>query len=274
MAWIESHQSLLKHKKTLATAGRLSVDRHKLIGHLHALWWWGLDNVGVDGCLGNMGSFEVATAAEWDGDADAFTEALIYGGFIDSTDGGLYLHEWYDYAGRLIEAREAEKERSRRRREERKKKREKQAGEPKSDQRSTSGLPAVDQRETVGTVPYRTLPNTTNKDIILTPIYTDDFTEFWEAYPRRIEKRAALKAWTATLKGRKGSDKPTAGTLIACAKHYAAYCMGEQTEQRYIKHPSTFLGPSEPWRDWIEPRAAPTQETPVDRRLREAGVMF
>ena len=87
MAWIESHQSLSRHRKTLKTAGRLSVDRHKLIGHLHELWWWALDNVGVDGRLTEMTPFEIGLAAQWDGDHDDFVEALIDGGFIDNEDG-------------------------------------------------------------------------------------------------------------------------------------------------------------------------------------------
>lgn len=158
MAWIESHQSLSKHRKTLATAGRLSVDRHKLIGHLHELWWWALDNVGVDGEITGLTSHEIAQAADWDGDPDTFLEALIHSGFIDrvaSNEGEkLLLHDWYDYAGKLIEKRLQERERSRQRR--------------RVAQETTSGQPAVNQRSTVGTVPYRTVPNstlaTTNKD--------------------------------------------------------------------------------------------------------------
>lgn len=45
MAWIESHQTLSRHRKTLRAAALLHVDRHKMIGHLHELWWWALDNV-------------------------------------------------------------------------------------------------------------------------------------------------------------------------------------------------------------------------------------
>ena len=158
MAWIESHQSLSKHRKTIRTAGRLAVDRHKLIGHLHELWWWALDNVGVDGCLGDMDAFEIATAAEWDGDPEAFVEALIEAGFIDRdpNTNALYLHDWYDYAGKLIDAREAERERSRRRRAAAKKRtnHKETAERPTDDQRSTSGQPLAPNR----TVPNHTQP--------------------------------------------------------------------------------------------------------------------
>lgn len=105
MAWIESHQSLLRHKKTNRLVALLDVDRFKLIGHLHALWWWALDNVPADGDLGDLSNAEIALAAEWPGPADDWVTALEESGFIDTTPDGRFLHDWYDYAGRLIEDR-------------------------------------------------------------------------------------------------------------------------------------------------------------------------
>ncbi len=158
MAWIESHQSLSRHRKTLKTAGRLSVDRHKLIGHLHELWWWALDNVGVDGQMTGLTPYEISYAAQWDGDHEEFIEALIYGGFLDKEGDCYVLHDWYDYAGKLIERREQERERSRKRRRDAKKERDK---DEEDNTKTTSGRPVVGQQKTVGTVPNRTVPNST-----------------------------------------------------------------------------------------------------------------
>jgi len=94
--------------------------------------------VGVEGRLTEMTHTEIASASQWEGDPQEFLDALIYGEFIDNTSEGLVLHDWYDYAGKLIESRERERERSRKRRE------------------TTSGQPAVDQRSTVGTVSITT----------------------------------------------------------------------------------------------------------------------
>ncbi len=174
MAWIESHQSLSRHRKTLKTAGRLSVDRHKLIGHLPELWWWGVDNVGVDGRMDDLTSYEIGYAAQWDGDHDEFVEALIYGGFLRK-DGSCYiLHVWYDYAGKLIERRDQERERSRRRREESKADDEK---DEISDPQTTNGRPVVDQRSTVGTVQYSTVPNSTVPDMYIMSENEEKFIE-------------------------------------------------------------------------------------------------
>lgn len=154
MAWIESHQSLSRHRKTLTTAGRLMVDRHKLIGHLHELWWWAVDNVGVDGKLTSMTPYEIGIAAQWDGDYNEFVEALIDGGFLDDDGDHLTLHDWYDYAGKLIERRLQERERSQQRRKQAKK-------EHKSTAKDTKKQPTDDQWSTVGTVQYSTVPNST-----------------------------------------------------------------------------------------------------------------
>src|SRR5258708_5070945 len=117
MAWIESHQSLSRHRKTLAAATDLRVDRHKLLGHLHELWWWGLDNADIYGQLGHVPNPMIAEAAGWDvRRADQFVEALSTAGFLDRTDDGIVLHDWYEYAGKLNERREENRERMRKKR--------------------------------------------------------------------------------------------------------------------------------------------------------------
>lgn len=109
MAWIESHQSLLKHKKTLRVVSILRVDQFKLIGHLHALWWWALDNIGSDGYLDDLSDFELASGAEWPGDPTEFVAALTKAGFIEEGPEGRYLHDWHDYAGTFLGKREKKK---------------------------------------------------------------------------------------------------------------------------------------------------------------------
>lgn len=104
MAWIESHQSLLTHRKTLRATAALKVSRHLLLGHLHALWWWGLDNADADGFLGQVESAELAEAAGFSvRKSDLFLEGLIGSGFMDRTKRGIFFHNWKKYTWRFYE---------------------------------------------------------------------------------------------------------------------------------------------------------------------------
>jgi hypothetical protein len=94
--------------------------------------------------------------------------------------------------------------------------------------------------------------------------YTAEFEHFWAIYPRKLEKRAAYKAWRSRLKeGVKPDD------LITAAQNYAKYCRQNGTDERFIKHASTFLGPSRPYEDYLSPpraRAEPGQGTDMPLR--------
>lgn len=112
MSWIESHQSLSRHKKLAGLVSILKVDRLKLIGHLHELWWWGLDNADMDGNLGLVTDEAIAIAACWpERDAKRFVGALVTVRFLDESDDGPVLHNWYEYAGKLNARRATNKDR-------------------------------------------------------------------------------------------------------------------------------------------------------------------
>lgn len=106
MAWIESHQSLSRHRKLFRLCSLLGTDKYRLIGHLHELWWWAMDNVQRNGDFGDITNAEIAQGAGWDGDPDEFVNALIAAGFIDQADDRLFLHDWEDYTARYYEHRD------------------------------------------------------------------------------------------------------------------------------------------------------------------------
>lgn len=116
--WIESHQSLLRHRKTNAAVRLLGCDRFKLIGHLHALWWWALDNAPSGQVLS---AYDVTEGAEWSGDPEHFAQALTTAGFLDPVPDGYQIHEWDQFIGRIEDGAEryraANRERQRRWRE-------------------------------------------------------------------------------------------------------------------------------------------------------------
>ena len=78
--------------------------------------------------------------------------------------------------------------------------------------------------------------------------YTTTFETFWTSYPRKRDKGVAFDKYRATLKrGAAESD------LLTAARSYAAECQAEGRQERYIKHASTFLGPKEPWKEYLIP---------------------
>src|SRR5690606_41398672 len=84
----------------------LGTDKPRLIGPLHELWGWALDNVQRNGDFGDITTAEIAQGAGWEGDPEGFVTALIAAGFIDRVDDGLFLHDWEDYTARYYEYRD------------------------------------------------------------------------------------------------------------------------------------------------------------------------
>ena len=140
MAWIESHQEIWRHPKTKKLARLLGVSVPTAVGHLHGIWYWALD-FAQDGDLRQYDPEEIADAALWEGDPRQFVEALVTAGYLDQTDDGLSLHDWYDYAGRLMEQREARREQDRARKQ---RQRERQKAEAR-DGHTEVTEPAVDR---------------------------------------------------------------------------------------------------------------------------------
>jgi hypothetical protein len=151
MAWIESHQSLLTHRKTLRAASLLKISKYRLIGHLHALWWWCLDNA-EDGDLSHIDDREIAVAVGWPvGKATAFIDALTLAGFIDLLPRSVdllprRLHDWDVYSGKLVARRQCDAQRKR-------DERAKQIGNSPPVPETSAGRPSDVPETSCGTVP-------------------------------------------------------------------------------------------------------------------------
>jgi len=126
VAWTESHQSLLDHRKTLCFARELGVDQVTAIGHLHIFWWWALDNA-PDGNITKIDPDDIAQAARYHANDIGpetsrvnFLSALVAAQFVDKKSHGadrpptFHIHDWKQYGGRLCAARAAHRDRMRR----------------------------------------------------------------------------------------------------------------------------------------------------------------
>lgn len=144
MAWIELHQTLPRHPKLARLAHRLRVPRAQAAGHLTFLWLWALDYC-PKGDLSGLEPAEISAGADFGGDAELFCQALRQSGWVDA-DGKI--HDWMEYAGKLIEAREKDKKRKADRRE--------------ADKQNVSGGNPADGGRTAD-VQYSTVPNQTSE---------------------------------------------------------------------------------------------------------------
>ena len=71
------------------------------------------------------------------------------------------------------------------------------------------------------------------------------FQKFWEAYPRRVGKQAARKAWLK-LK----ADEVLSDTIVEAVRRY---CLTKQWKDvQFIPHPASFLNGAR-WEDDIPP---------------------
>ena len=105
MAWIKSHSELITHPKVKKAARILGISVITMIGHLHALWWWTLEHA-PDGFISRYDPEEIADAIMWEGDIQAFFDALVTCGAKNSAglldkdeDGELYIHDWEEHCG-------------------------------------------------------------------------------------------------------------------------------------------------------------------------------
>lgn len=95
--------------------------------------------------------------------------------------------------------------------------------------------------DSVTVVPTRPDPTPTTESPSDSPpvaALPDRFADFWEIYPRRVARGAALKAWKTATK------KTDPDTIITAASLFSA----GSTDPKFIPHPATWLN-AERWAD-------------------------
>lgn len=111
MAWIQIDQALPTHRKTLRLADALDITPTHAVGLMVTLWLWSLDNA-PNGLLDDIPPRTLSRILQWDGDSEELMNAMRGAGFLDENE----IHDWQEYAGRLLDQRVAAKERMRKHR--------------------------------------------------------------------------------------------------------------------------------------------------------------
>lgn len=108
--WFEAHDSLPHHPKTLKLARLLNLNNLEAVGLLWMLFDWGLIAARKDGSLPGMEPPDIAMALGISPKkADKLAAALVESGYLDLKDGTYAIHDWYDYCGKLMDRRDADK---------------------------------------------------------------------------------------------------------------------------------------------------------------------
>ena len=197
MAWIELHQTLREHKKMFACADALNLSRIEMIGTLVSLWLWALDNA-QDGSLAGVSDRTIARVCDFpEKKCGKLMESLHKHGWLDRNGDHYVIHDWYDYAGKLMERREKDRKRKKT-----------SASKHSVFAGISDGIPPERSENSCATVPYSTVQYNTNAEEsnkkadgtgAADGALSDGtlFTSFWNAYPENARHRRedAWEAW-------------------------------------------------------------------------------
>ncbi len=96
-----------------------------------------------------------------------------------------------------------------------------------------------------------------------------DFNAFWEAYPRKCQRAAALQAWKDTA-----ADRPPLEELLKSLKTQKRSAQWVNDDGEFIPYPKTWLSQHR-WADHIDPPPTPCRDSPqlatkedIERALR------
>lgn len=103
MDWLRIDCNLRHNPKVRKLGVLLKKDRAH--SYLVDLWSWCVQ-FASDGDLTAFDELDIALAAGYEGDPHTFISALIKCRLIDSTENGLFIHDWHEKQGLLIERRQ------------------------------------------------------------------------------------------------------------------------------------------------------------------------
>ena len=193
------------HRKTKALAARLGISRREAIGALVMLF----ELAGESTWLGDIGALrnrEIADACDHDGPSQDFIHALIDCNWLDRCKvHRLVIHDWAEHAPPWIKLR------------------------------------AEEEGETLLSSGDRS-PGAKRKK---TTTYTPAFEMFYQAYPRKIAKHPASKAFSAAVslvEVEQGLETEDAEDyLINASLEFAASNYVKTQKPDLIPHPATWL---------------------------------
>ncbi len=110
--WIPCHNTIREHWKTYALAKSLNLRAFGAVGIIMSLSVWACDTT-EDGNIARFPPEAIARAVDWDGDPKALLGALEASELLDRDGENLFIHDFKDYAGKVIEGRKKARDKKR-----------------------------------------------------------------------------------------------------------------------------------------------------------------
>ena len=240
---------------------------------------WDICHANASPVLGSPGMVEAS--AQWPGEDEVFFAALKDGGWLDEVSPGVWgAHDYWDHCPAYV----TERLRKRRQREDNRRQSLAGLGDvPGLSQDIPPPVPGQSQDGPQNVVPYAEPealaeaypeePQDTDRPPKAPPPppaeaeddapvrYPAHFEEFWEAYPRKVGKRDALRSWVkARITNRLASK------IVEAVKAQRSWAQWTKEGGRYIPNPATWLNQGR-WEDERD-RAGP-QKDGLDEVRRE-----
>lgn len=231
MAWISVEQTLIG-KKLRVLAKDIGCSQNEAIGILINLWLWGIDNASMDGLMDGADIGDIALAIKpcmsETFDPEEVVKKLIANDWIDCNDGELFIHDWEEYRSYYNKYVSEKKKHSKRQRDYVARKRAAEKAEVKPKEQQPEQEEPKEKKE-------KKSP------------YSASFEELWSKYPRKKDKGNAYKKYRARL-----NDGWSEKELLVAVEGYAAECKRNRTDEKYIKHASTFFSEATPFVDYLK----------------------
>jgi hypothetical protein len=250
--WIKTDTSLPRNLKTARLARYLAIDRAHAVGIAVCLWTWAIENA-ESGEIKRDDWPSVAENILWRGESEELLQALLDSGFLDDSGAGkVAIHDWQEWAGALLEKREADRQRAARNRNPEKPS---ANGSRTLRERSTNSLAqsrvekSREESKSLGDPDAPTCGDSTSKT---TGKPTDadlkrEFEEsFWPGVPVKVAKGAARTAFAKAR--RSGVELQTILDGLPGFHAYEADRKRPDPERYRPLHPSNWLN-GERWTD-------------------------
>jgi hypothetical protein len=224
--WIQMRVNLDTDPAVLEIAAMLGVDEYSVVGRLWKLWSW------ADQHVTDCNAIHVTRSAiDRIVGLSGFADALCKTSWLSGEDGAMCMPNLDRYNTLNAKRRAANRDRQARYR----------------DRHSNASVTPPSRSRNAGVTPSVTPPSREKRyprreENSNTPIVPKGderdagFEEFWQAYPRKVNKPRALRAWRGTA-----AERPDTTLLLAAIEAFRNSAAWAGDESQFIPHPASWL---------------------------------